>query len=499
LKNNVNVSAKSRVGVLLALFFGSSLAAFAQQSDSDRAQIDAEGMSAFIASQMRTFDIPGAAVGITHGDQIVYVHGFGTADPSGHPITPESLFLIGSNSKAFTALAVMQLVEAGTVNLDDPIQKYLPWFRLKTEAAPKPITVRHLLNNTSGLPRLDWFAAPDTNDHEIAAGEYEAELSEVKQAKPAGAAFEYSDAGYEILGMLIETVTHESYAAYVKKHVLEPLNMHSTFLTYEGAESYGLVNAFQYWFGLTRRLPTPPYSPYLVPVGNIASTAENMCHFLIAQLNGGFYNGHSVISPTSLAIMHTPRKRIGSAYGMGWFIESWDGMKSFNHLGINPNFSSLVNILPEEKYGIVLLMNANSFSITGQTNLVDAIIRRLQGEQNISYWPEELFQRLLLLFLLVLGFVLLVRMFLRWHSMGYPLTFHFTRRVGLTIAIGGAVILAFLIGIPIYGESAIVELLDVQPDIGYGLIAGAVIAAIHTALSVFCLSRSAYLDMERMS
>jgi CubicO group peptidase (beta-lactamase class C family) len=106
----------------------------------------------YIEQEMREQRIPGLALGITQGNQVVHLKGFGMADPSGRAVTPQTPFLIFSSSKSFAALAIMQLVEAGRVALDAPVQRYLPWFQVTDPAASAQITVRQLLNHTSGLP-----------------------------------------------------------------------------------------------------------------------------------------------------------------------------------------------------------------------------------------------------------------------------------------------------------------------------------------------------------
>ncbi|MEJ2708934.1 MAG: serine hydrolase [Anaerolineales bacterium] len=110
---------------------------------------------------MRSNRIPGLALAIVKGDQIVYLKGYGRTDQSGRPVTPKTPFLIGSVTKPFTALAVMQLVEAGKVELDAPVQRYIPWFRVADPMASAQITVRMLINQTSGgfQPRLRRIAA----------------------------------------------------------------------------------------------------------------------------------------------------------------------------------------------------------------------------------------------------------------------------------------------------------------------------------------------------
>ncbi len=117
-------------------------------------KIDSNAIDTYIADKMLWPRIPGLALAIVKGDQIVYLKGYGQADPSGHPVTPQTPFIIGSVTKSFTALAVMQLVEAGKVKLDAPVQRYIPWFRVADPVISAKITVGELLYQTSGLPML---------------------------------------------------------------------------------------------------------------------------------------------------------------------------------------------------------------------------------------------------------------------------------------------------------------------------------------------------------
>ncbi|MGZ3603256.1 MAG: serine hydrolase domain-containing protein, partial [Ktedonobacterales bacterium] len=119
----------------------------------DSAPGDFNAVDDYITARMETAHIPGLSVAIVKGDQIVYLKGYGQADSSGRQVTPQTPFIIGSISKTFTALAVMQLVESGKVELDAPVQRYLPWFRVADPQASAQITVRSLLNHTSGLPQ----------------------------------------------------------------------------------------------------------------------------------------------------------------------------------------------------------------------------------------------------------------------------------------------------------------------------------------------------------
>ena len=453
--------------VLLSVLPGSHKVCGAQEKAFD----DAE-MTRYITAEMRTFNIPGAAVGIVHNGRIEYLRGFGPADDGGRPITPQTPFLIGSNSKSFTALGVMQLVESGRVDLDKPVQEYLPWFRLKDVEASKKITVRQLLNQTSGL-----------YDSTTPFDEYVAKLGEVRLARPPDQGYEYSDHNYEILGILIEQLSHESYATYMREHVLNPLEMRATYVTYDDAVTNGLAGGHQYLFGLTVSAATSRYAPHDVAAGYIATSAEDMCHYLIAQQNGGVYRGASVVSPASLAEMHRPRTDVDSDYGMGWFIESWNGHESINHMGMNANFSSMINLLPEKGYGVVILTDVNSFSVLGKTNLMDGVIRRIYGQERIGYWPEELLVRLLLLIALLIGFAELLHRLWQLRKFRYLSLPRLSTKVALPLVFGVALVMVLLVAIPYYADATLEDMFELQPDMGYGLVSLAILCLVNSLIN----------------
>lgn len=480
-------AASKRAGLFGSGFLLFSLLFSAPASGARGDGLDAEEITSFVASQMRAFRIPAAAVGIVRGDRVVYLRGFGSADDAGRPVTPQTPFLIGSNSKSLTALAVMQLVESGEVVLDAPVRSYLHWFRLKDEAASGSVTVRQLLNQTSGLPAGVEFNAPPGTDERAY---YAAELRRVGLSRAPGRAFEYSDLNYELLGLLVEAVAGEPYDAYVHERVLEPLAMDSTYLTYEGARAHGLARGYRYLFGLPVPAETPRYALHAVPAGGVATTAEDFCHFLIAQLNGGAYAGRSVLSPVGVALMHQPRRDLGSSYAMGWFVEEWDGLESVNHMGMNENFSSMINLLPREGYGVVVLTDVNSFSIIGRENLMDGIVRRLAGLRRVSYWDEELFLRLLLLAILLFGLAKLAARLRAWRRLRYPLALRVQGGVALALACGFLMVAVWLVAVPLYADACLSELLELQPDIGYGVICGALLSVLNGLLGALVRSAS---------
>jgi CubicO group peptidase (beta-lactamase class C family) len=165
-------------------------------------------LDAYVERQLAALNIPGAALAIVEGAEIVHVHSFGRAGPEGRAPTPQTPFFIGSLTKSVTAVAVMQLVEAGKVELDAPVQHYLPWFRVADPQATAQVTVRHLLNQTSGfaqaagmIPLADFDDQPGATERQARA------LATFQPARLPGVAWEYSNVNYNLLGLIIEAVS----------------------------------------------------------------------------------------------------------------------------------------------------------------------------------------------------------------------------------------------------------------------------------------------------
>ena len=174
-------------------------------------------IDAYIENHMAEIQIPGLALSIVHNDEIVYTQGYGVADPDGTPVTPGTPFILGSTSKSFTALAIMQLVEAGRIELDAFVQTYLPWFTMAGPEAAALITVRHFLAQTSGLsgPVSD----KDLVNPDVSEGALEThirELADYKLARPVGESHEYNNTGYDILGLIVQAVSGQSFETILK-------------------------------------------------------------------------------------------------------------------------------------------------------------------------------------------------------------------------------------------------------------------------------------------
>ena len=197
--------------------------------------------------------VPGLALGIVEDGRIAYVRGFGKADDSGRAVTPQTPFIIGSVAKSFTALAIMQLVEANKIDLDAPVQRYLPWFRVADEKASAEITVRHLLNHTSGISTKtgrSYQGDGDTSD--TALEQAVRKLKSAELTAPVGSKHQYSTINYSVLGLIVQTVAGQSYESYVQAKILDPLQMRNSFTSETAAQPAGLATGYNYWFGRPR-------------------------------------------------------------------------------------------------------------------------------------------------------------------------------------------------------------------------------------------------------
>jgi CubicO group peptidase (beta-lactamase class C family) len=322
----------------LALPALSSPARAAQvRSNPDMAAIDR-----YVAAQLETLGVPGASLVIVRDDQIVHLQGFGRADHTGRAMTAQTPTMIGSLTKSFTAVAIMQLVEQGKVELDAPVRRYLPWFSVADPAAAAQITLRHLLTHTSGLSGREGVASltredtgPDAIESIVRA------LASAELVHPVGSAYEYANVNYAVAGLIVETVSGQPYEEYVQQQILAPLQMGQSFPSPEAARPFGLAEGHQYWFGQARPSELP-YPRGLLPAGYLVSSAEDMGRYLIAHLGGGQVGEAQILSPEGVAELHRPAFAIdeGLWAGLGWGVADIEGVRVLQHSGNTNNYRS---------------------------------------------------------------------------------------------------------------------------------------------------------------
>jgi CubicO group peptidase (beta-lactamase class C family) len=327
-------------------------------------------IDAYLERQRRRLHIPGISLAVVEGDRVTHYQCFGQAHPGGEAPSPQTPFYIGSLTKSFTALAVMQLMEAGKVELDAPVQRYLPWFHVADPQASAQMTVRHLLNQTSGLPSLSGELALANFDDRPDATERQARaLSTLKIARPVGSKCEYSNLNYNILGLIVETASGETYADTIQNHIFTPLEMHHSYTSKADAKQNGLAMGHRHWFSLPFPAPDMPTPRGSLPSGQLISCAEDMAHYLIAHLNGGRYGGVQILSGAGIDELHRGVKEYimmgisGGFYGMGWFDIDMGHTKTYSHGGNVPDFSAFMGLVPEQRKGLVLLLNADPYGL----------------------------------------------------------------------------------------------------------------------------------------
>ena len=306
--------------------------------------LDAEALDAYISGQMAKHGIKGISIAVTSKTEIIYLKGYGTAG-NGRTMTPQTPMYIGSQSKSFTGLAVAQLIEQGKVKLNEPVQTYIPWFKVADEEASKKITIRHLLHHTSGLSEAGFTVIlPDdaTNEDAVRA------LASATLTAPVGTTFQYFNVGYDVLAVVVQNVSGMPYEEYIQKNIFDPLEMTHTYTDPVLARANGLSQGYSRFFGFV--VPqAQPHRTYEVGAGYIISTAEDMAHYAMAMDNGGMYNGKRVLSTKGMDLLFYAEK----GYGMGWFVE--DG--HVYHGGANETFKTFVDVYTRRDMSIVLLIN----------------------------------------------------------------------------------------------------------------------------------------------
>ncbi|MBZ0297496.1 MAG: beta-lactamase family protein [Anaerolineae bacterium] len=321
-------------------------------------------LESYVKAQMQAMNLPGVALGIVQGDQIVHLEGYGVTDPTGHPVTPQTSFRLASVSKTLTALAVMQLVEAGKLDLDAPVQHYLPWFRLADEQISAKITLRHLLYHTSGIPQTAGYDNFYNGDYSDTALENNVRhLESIASTSPAGSTYQYANLNYDTLGLIIQSVSGHSYETYIQDHIFTPLAMQHSFTSQTEALDQGMATGYRRWFGIPIAANLPD-DRATRPSSFLISSAEDMAHFLIAELNSGRYGDATLLSPQSMAEMRRPFIPIGTTglySAMGLDVDQVNGEQRLAKTGGTANYYARIVLLPDSGWGVVVL--ANSFDI----------------------------------------------------------------------------------------------------------------------------------------
>lgn len=377
----------------------------------------------------------------------------------------------------------MQLVEQGKISLDDFVKKHLPWFETSNKNISDKITIRHLLNQTSGLPKKAGFFTPQSQNQSEIESAYKNHLLSLSVDEIAiGKLHVYCNLNYQLLGQIIQKASGLKYADYVNKYIFIPCGMKTTFATYQETQSFGLKNGYQYLFGYPIKRSFK-YNDNGIAAGDIASNTEDLSKFLQVLLKNGQIDKDSLLAKTTLKQMQIP---FSNRYGMGFSIGDWNGLHSIRHSGLTRNYSSAINILPNQNYAIVILTNINSFYAV--RNLMDGVIIRLNKQERIAYIPYEIYFRYGILALFFWSFIELLWRLNKWQKQKFVFKYSKVKKDIFRLFISVLVAFSWLFIVPYFAELPLLPIAILQPDLGYVLFIGVIIGTLSGFVQYFIKS-----------
>ncbi|MGH9467051.1 MAG: serine hydrolase, partial [Terriglobales bacterium] len=330
----------------------------------------AAALNAYIQRSMKDWKVPGVAVGIVRGAAPVYLRGFGVRDVrTGRPVTPDTLFDIGSCTKAFTAASIAMLVDEGKMSWEGRVESYIPFFHLYNPMADEYVTMRDLLTHRTGDPEsgMLWYGSALSRDEIVRRIRY------IKPSAGFRTTFQYNNLMFLAAGVAVGEVTHGTWDAFVKSRIFTPLGMSESDTSAVVAQQSPDFSA--------PHVPGPNGEPRAIPwrnidnigpAGSINSSVRDMAKWIALQLNNGEYGGQRLISARNVEAMHAPQMvipvhgELGTvffpdsmqlSYGLGWFIQDYRGHQLILHPGDIDGFSALVVLIPEIHTGYVVLIN----------------------------------------------------------------------------------------------------------------------------------------------
>ncbi|HLK32999.1 MAG TPA: serine hydrolase [Terriglobales bacterium] len=327
----------------------------------------------FIQSSMKDWKVPGVSVAVVRDHSVVYLKGFGVRDiRKPQPVTADTLFDIGSCTKAFTAAAAAILVDRGKMQWDGKVRTYVPFFHLEDPLADEYVTMRDLLTHRTGLPGADlmWYQSNVPREELIRR------LAYVKPTAGFRTQFQYQNMMYATAGQAVGNAAGSTWDQFVREDIFQPLGMTDSdtsaveaqksadYATPHESNPDGSVKAIN-WVNIDN----------VGPAGSINSSARDMAKWISFQLGDGTYDGKRVISAQNMRLMHTPQMVIPPdgeipkvffpdstqlSYGLGWFIQQYRGHELILHAGDIDGFSTMVVLIPEIHTGYFVDINLSS-------------------------------------------------------------------------------------------------------------------------------------------
>lgn len=364
--------------VLLILFVGFAAPVHAVSATQSKA------IQKLLDDACRISGVPGMSISIISGEETSYFSsGFANRE-KGLPAGKDTLYELASVSKAFTGVGILLLAERELVSMTDPVQKYLPWFTVKYQGKPvdmQSLTLNNFLHHTSGLTngkhiqKIPQGSTPDMLQKTVE------QLVNAELAFPPGEQYDYGTVNYDVLGLVMEVVSGQSYEDFMTEQVFQPLGLHNTYVYKADAQAAGqLAQGYRTSFSITTPYDAPEYAGNK-PAGYIMSSAADMARWMNIQM--GVIQDIPEALKTVIRKSHQGDVSVpdvnGMYYAAGWSVNADNTI--VEHTGGNPNFATKVKILPDERTAICLLSNSANTNV----ELVKNIKSILDGNLTQSY------------------------------------------------------------------------------------------------------------------
>ncbi len=325
-----------------------------------------------VDSLRKVWKVPGTALGIIKDDKVILSEGFGQRGVKDNlPVTPQTLFAIGSCTKAFTTAALGILVDEGKLEWDKPVKQYLPTFKMYDDFATQRMTVTDLLSHRSGLPRHDfmWYNSAFSRKDIFNRLQY------LEPNKDFRTDWQYQNIMYMTAGYLLEQVSGGTWESFVQSRIFEPLGMRaSNFSVDESQKASDFAFPYREVKDTVKLIPFRSITA-AGPAGSINSSVNEMMEWVRLHLNNGKVGDKQLLSVAAMTNIHSPRmvmpqsslnkEVLNSSYALGWMSEVYRGHQVVEHGGNIDGFSAQVTMLPQDNIGIVVLTNLDGTPLPG--------------------------------------------------------------------------------------------------------------------------------------
>jgi CubicO group peptidase (beta-lactamase class C family) len=346
-----------------------------------------DSLDNYVNRALTDWQIPGVAVCVVKDGKVVVMKGFGVKDyDTKEKVDENTLFMIGSNTKAFTGTALAMLDAEKKLSLDDKVTKWIPEFKLENQAAGEQVIIRDLLCHRIGFRTFQGDFTYWTSN--LTRKEVIEKMSHIKATYPFRTTWGYTNAAFLTAGEIIPKATGMEWEEFIKTRIFDPLDMkNSLALSKDFGKAANKCSPYTKAEGKLVKIPFC-YIDNLAPAGSIGSSVSDMSHWVMMHLNAGKYDGKQIVPLSALNQTYLPHSILGnggqrfntghfSLYGLGWFLQEYCGKKIISHTGGVNGFVTSVTLIPEEKLGIIVFTNTdqNAFYEALKWEIMDAYLK----------------------------------------------------------------------------------------------------------------------------